>query len=127
MSDYLGAIPPPNPVQCIPEAKAVFDAQTKIEELERQIHELSMDLSDLTGNALKERKSQIEFIRHHEIPLRKSDFRTAKFNYGQCANIGFFRRSPVVINTGRGPTVLNCEPFVKAVNAAQKNVKNAAS
>ena len=91
---YHGAIPPLNPVVCIPEAKAVNDAQVKVNELEMELKMLEMDLSDLTGDALEQRKNQISFIKNTLLPPKYFALSTAKFIYGECANVGFRRKRP---------------------------------
>ena len=75
------------------------------------------------GAALADRKSRIAFINNSLLPLAKSDLSTAKFNYGECANIGFRRKKPIdLVIHDEG--VLNCEPFEKKVQAAHLVVKN---
>jgi hypothetical protein len=76
-------------------------------------------LRDLTGKALEERKSQIEFLDNSQIPLRKSDLSTAKFNYGECANIGFRGRKPIDIVVPPSADLVNCKSFEEKVHAAQ--------
>jgi len=112
--------PPPNPVICIPEAKAVNDAQAKVDLKKKERDELGSDLGDLQGKDLEERRSKIEFYNNSLIPLAKSDLSTAKFLYGECANIGFRRRKiPDVHDEG----TLDCESFEKKRNAAHAEVK----
>jgi hypothetical protein len=113
---HIGIRPPQGLPLCGAEAKAVNDAQTIIDQLKRERDELSRDLSDLTGSALEERKSQIEAI-DKGIRRRKCDRHAAEFNYLKC------NPKRIDVFGGGGPTVLNCEPFERAVVDAQNMVK----
>jgi hypothetical protein len=88
---FHGAIPPPNPVKCISEARAVNDVQVEVDRLEKEKKILSMDLEDLTGRALDARLNEIQAI-DNILHRKYSVLSTAKFMYGECANIGFRRR-----------------------------------
>jgi hypothetical protein len=60
---YIGEIPPQNPAAlCRSEAKAISDAQVKIEELQTEYDEIQSDLGDFTGTELKRRKDRLKHI-----------------------------------------------------------------
>jgi len=125
---YVGPIPPQNPpATCFREASAVRDAQIKIEELKKKAEEARMKMiqpgTGFGGEHFNIWRNIEENIFNIEIPIAIGNLRTAQFNYGECAGVGFRKKKPIdVLIHDEG--VLNCESFEKEVEAAQAVVNN---
>ena len=98
---YHGPIPPQNPpTECVAQAKAVSDAQVKLQKLldrEKEARENFQKHIHDVGGGLSTDNPWLQIINNLidvEIPNALSDLGTAKFMYGECANIGFFRKRP---------------------------------
>jgi len=89
---YVG--PPPNPNVCIPQARAISDAQVTIDKLVNKAKEARENwLKPGTGipdesNPWRQRYENIIFV---EIPDARRVLGIAKFNYGECRGLNWRR------------------------------------
>lgn len=93
---YVG--PPPNPNVCIPEARAISDAQVTIDKLVNKANEAHMNMIK-PGIGFGSEEFNIwrdihENLINVEIPNARRVLGIAKFNYGECRDLNWRRKRP---------------------------------
>ena len=84
---YHGPIVPTNPVVCIPEAKAVSDAQVRIDDLLKQATEARKKIRSPGGGGFSTDNPWLQILNNimdTELPNARSNLSRAKFIYEKC-------------------------------------------